>query len=244
MKWSLQSIGVPLVYRTMNPFALSEAERLDAYPKLANPDCVNSWMEIAGDQRSFPHVAWNHLVHAFVVACEARGERPFILDSERRNDDEQARTFLSVRRKRVRDYIEPLGLVTLPIFRSSHYYTRNEHSWWLRSQARIIKRIDGHAIGKDLQQSHHWIRTHCPEYRGSQSWHRWLQHGVLRVGWSTAVTECWFWYEIRCPHQLGVAGDYRNLDDNAFAKHADGIWLPLVRNLRWWSTSNPRTWEL
>lgn len=244
MKWNLQSIGVPLVYRTMNPYALSPEERLDAYPKLANPRCVNSWMKISGNARSLPAQAWEQFLHAFVVLCEGHGKTPFILDKSRRNADEEIRNFLAPRRRRVRDYIEPLGLVTLPIFRTSHYYTRNENSWWLRSQARIIKRIDGLTIGKDLHQRFHWIRTHCPEYRGSQSWHKWIQPGVTRVGWSTAITECWLWYEIRCPHMPGIEGHYRNLDDAAFTKHLDTLWLPLVRNIRWWSTSNARTWTL
>lgn len=244
MNLDLQSIGVPVIYRTMNPFSLSPSELLDAFPTLGNPDCVDYWMLQKGNTQSFAHVAWKAFLHNFTVECESHGQVPFLLDSERRNADEEVRTFLSVRRKMVRGYVDPIGVTTLPIFRTARKYTRNENSWWLRSQARIIKQIDGIAIGRDFQKRLGWLRTHCPEYRGSQSWHRWLQYGTVRVGWSTAQTESFFWYEIRCPHMPGVTGNYRNLDDAAFVKHVDSIWLPIVRNLRWWSSSNPRTWTL
>lgn len=244
MKWNLQSVGIPLIYRTMNPFALSDEERLDAYPTRANPRGVNIWMSLTGNKFALPGLAWETMLHAFVVACEKKGQPPFVLDGARRNADEEVRNFLTPRRRRVRDYLDPSGLLTLPIFRTTHKYTRNENSWWVRSQARIIKKIDGIAIGQDLHKREHWIRTHCPEYKGSQSWHKWIQPGVTRVGWSTSGTESWLWYEIRCPHMPGITGHYRNLDDAAFTKHLDTIWLPLIRNIRWWSTSNVRTWTL
>lgn len=245
MKWDLQLIGVPVAYREINPYALSETERLDAYPELANPKHISVWMSIStGNVQERIDSAWDKFIHSFVLGCERLGSPPFILDTSRRNLNEEIRSFLLLRRKRVRDYIDPLGLVTLPIFRSSRKYTRYENSWWLRSQARIIKRIDGLAIGSDLQLRFKWLRTTCPEYRGSQSWHKWLQPGVVRVGWSSSTTECWFWYELRCPHLPGVEGHYRLLDDASFIKQTDALWLPIVKNLRWWSTSNLRTRDL
>jgi hypothetical protein len=243
LNYSLQSIGVPLVYRTENPFRLQAQQRLDAFPSLANPAAVAIWMTLRGDTQQQSVHAWISILAQFEAQCRKSGLTAFILDSSRRNADEEVRSFLAVWRKRVRDYLDPLGLVTLPIFRTSHFYTRNSNSWWLRSQSRIIKKLEGVAIGQALQAEHRWLRTHCPEYRGSQSWHRWILWGVVRVGWSTSGTDSWLWYEIRCPHMPGITTDGRSIDDTAFNKHLDKMWLPLVKNLRWWSTSNPRLWE-
>ncbi len=241
--YSLQSIGVPLVYRTMNPYALTSAERLDAFPSLANPDCTNVWLSIAGDGKAQVQHAWETFLAKYVSGCGARP--PFALDTNRRNLAEETRSFLALRRKMVRDYLDvlPIKLLTLPIFRSRFRVIRNDNSFWLRAEARVIKRIDGINIGRELQLTQRWLRTHCPEYRGSQSWNRWLQFGTTRVGFSTSGTDSWIWYEIRCPHSPGVDGNIRHLDGTAFAATVSKIWLPLVKNLRWWSTSNPRTWN-
>lgn len=243
MKWSLQSIGVPLVYRAMNPFAFNRAQRLDSFPELGNLKCVAEWTQQQGNMQSSPQIAWQRYVSQYLTDCAHLGRRAFVLDRDRRNQDEHVRSFLARRRKHVRDYVDPLGLASLPFFRTSHYYRRRENSWWLRSQGRIIRPIKGFAIGKLLHDNHHWTRTHCPEYRGMQSWNRWIQYATTRIGWSTTNHESWFWYEIHCPQLPGIAGNIRNLDAAAFDRHMDEIWLPLVKNLRWYSTSQPRTWS-
>ncbi len=242
MKYSLLSIGVPSVYHKANPYRMTADQRLDSFPSLANVKALPIWMALIGNGQSRPATAWDDALQKFSAQAQARGLTPFILDTSRRNADEEARSFLAIWRKRVRNYLDPLELVTLPIFRTSRVYTRSAYSWRLRSQARIIRRIDGTGIGTTLQKLHRWTRTHCPEYRGSQSWHRWILWGVVRVGWSTSGTDSWLWYEIRCPHLPGTAYDKNRLDDAAFDTHLDKIWLPLVRNLRWWSSSNPRLW--
>lgn len=241
VSYSLQSIGVPVVYRTMNPYALSPAERLDAFPALGNPECTDAWLLPQGDDHARVEHAWESYLASYVAEC---GTRPaFTLHYNRRNLDGEVRAFLALRRKRVRDYIDRQGLLTLPVFRSRWRVIRQENSWWLRAEARIIKKIPGTSIGRGLQLKERWLRTHCPEYRGSQSWYRWLQFGTLRVGFSTAGTETWIWYEIRCPLMPGIDGNTRHLDARAFDEHIGKLWLPLVKNLRWWSTSNPRLWN-
>lgn len=247
MAWDLISIGVPKQYRAVNPFALADADRLDAFPALANPKFVQDWMDIEGDPFAFPHLGWQRLLLAFDAACRARGQQSFVLKYDRRNKDEEARTFLTVSRRRIRGYLDKTSLVKKNFFDNpTRVYTRNENSWWLKSQGRILKDNDGDgiAIGQSLQRYHKWLRTRCPEYRASQSWYRWIQPGLSRVGWSSSGSQSWLWYEIRCPHMLGVDGDTRHLDEAAFAKHADSIWLPIVRSIRWFSTSNPKTWNL
>jgi hypothetical protein len=225
----------------MNPFSLTSAERLDAFPTLGNPKCTEQWLVPRGDTQAQPSNAWQLYLAQYVRACGVNP--PFILDTHRRNRDEEVRDFLALRRKLVRNYLDRLGLVTLPVFHACFRVIRNEHSWWLRAEARIIERIPGIQIGRGLQLKQRWIRTHCPEYRGSQSWHRWLQWGITRVGFSTSGTDYWVWYEIRCPHNPGIDGEIRHLDTQAFDAHIAKIWIPIVKNLRWWSTSNPRLWN-
>jgi hypothetical protein len=243
MKWSLQSIGVPSVYWTRNPFTFSAQERLDSFPSLGVLDCVRNWTVQTGNAQALPYTAWQRYVSQYHSACTRANKIPFALDRGRRNHDEHVHAFLALRRKSVRDYVDPKGLVQLPFFRTNHVYTRMVNSWKLRSQGRVIKPVDGRSIAINLVNGYRWIRTHCPEYRGSQSWHRWIQYGTTRVGWSTSNTESWFWYEIYCPEFPGIDGNTRNLDDQAFTSHLDHIWIPLVKNLRWNSVSSPKTWN-
>lgn len=241
VSYSLQSIGVPMVYRTMNPYALTTAERLDAFPALANPRCTQHWLAPVGDKQAQAQHAWETFLAIYVSNCGVA--QPFILETDRRNLAEETRSFLALRRKMVRDYLDKTKLLTLPVFRARFRVIRNENSFWLRAEARVIKKISGTEIGRGLQLSDRWLRTHCPEYRGSQSWNRWLQYGTTRVGFSHSGTDSWIWYEIRCPHTPGIDGSVRHLDGSAFTATVTKLWLPLVKNLRWWSSSNPRLWN-
>lgn len=237
--YSLISVGVPLVYRTENPFQLTTEERLDAFPEQGNTETVNLWMSIKRTSYELPSIGWQRFLTMYVAASKAANIQPFVAAFDRRNSDESLRNFLAPRRRRVRAYLDRLGLVLLPIRSTNIRYIRQSNSFWLRPQARIIAHIDN-ALPDILKRDQHWIKTHCPEYTAAVSYHKWIDPGILRVGLSVLRTESWLWYEIRSPL---VPGQTLALDEAGFQQHVNSIWLPLVKNQRWLTTSNPRLWN-
>lgn len=237
--YSLISIGVPEIYRNANPFQFTTEQLLDAFPEQGNPEALDCWMGIKRNGFESPSISWQRFLSLYEAMAKTLNLNAFVLAFDRRNSDEALRNFLAPRRRRVRAYLDRLGLVMLPIRSTNIRYTRKSNSFWLRPQARIIAHIDS-ALPDILKRDQHWIKTHCPEYTAAVSYHKWIDPGVLRVGISLLRTESWLWYEIRSPLNPGQTAEF---DEAGFERHVNSIWLPLVKNQRWLTTSNPRLWN-
>lgn len=238
-------IGMPLVYRHVNPTDLNATEKLDCYPALGNPKCVNIWIatELSNPFQN-ANFAWQEYLDKFDYACRRRGLQAFLPSTTQRNDKERIRNYLAPLRRKVRDYIEPLGLVSLPVFRTGRVYTRTDRLWTLQSFARFTQLVPGVEISNRLVKRNRWIRTHKSEFVGSQSWYKWLRPGMVKVGWSTARTESWLWYEITCPYQPSPNFNGTRLTTESFTEAIDEVWLPIISNIRWRTTSNLRVNDL
>lgn len=246
--WSLDLIGVPIQYRNRNPYALTPDEQLDAFPKNANPDYVNTWLELlqtgAHTASSISRRAWQEAVYEFVAALQTLGKEAFITDPFARNVNEHVINFLQIRRRRLVKWVDSTNLLKRTIYDSGHHYIRKSNSFVVRAHVHFRPIRDGIKIGESLQ-NRKFFRASVPFVKGNV-WSRWLEFGVIRVVWAaTTANDATLFYEIHCPYtpELPIVDDH-NLGNKEFTNTVDSnIWLPLVHKLRWMSSSNPRIWR-
>lgn len=240
ISYDLKRLGVPQVYWSANPYALPMSKRLDAFPSLGNINELSTWTGLVGDPLLPPDQAWVLFITSYIRSCSGR---PFVRDPYRFRSANAIRSFVSIHRKRVRNYLDPLNLTALPWFSSRLHVFKQSSSWMLRSEALVVKQIDGIEIGQALVREHKWIRTRVQDHYAANSWYHWCLPGVSRVGWSSSNVRSWLWYEIRCP-VLPLGPDPTvELSGQDLVNYVNSLWVPITRTLRFWSTSNPKLWN-
>jgi hypothetical protein len=245
--WDLRAIGLPVAYQTVNPWSLSAVDRVDAFPTTGNIHSVNIWSSLAGGSVDIAaDIAWQQFLRLFTTLCRSKGLQPFVLAANRKPNNKRVGAYLTMNRRRVRDYLDHLPLLTLPCIDVYRYYEFGTNSWTLTSAVKFPQKIDSLGIARKLVEEQGWITLVGPtRFVGARSWYKWLRPGILRTGFSTSRLDSWLWYEIRCPLVPMLDNDGLSRPTNKqLTDTIDDIWLPIVKTIRWWSTSNLRILDL